>query len=987
MTETHTTADIHQEKVFEAHIVACLATDQGYIERDCASHYNVAHALDTGLLFRFLKTTQPDAWQVLEDHYSAQAEAEVLKRLDKALKDNPTHVVLREGTKLVPNIRFNLCFFKPASNLNPDLSRLYEANILSVMRQVTYSAKNKNAIDLVTFVNGIPVATLEVKNLLTGQNVKHAEKQYRQDRSPAGEPLLTFKRGAIVHFAVDQDNVSMTTRLRNGQTKFLPFNRGRDGGAGNPDVPDENRVAYLYKDLPDTKAVLSREVLLDLIGRFIHLERSDGKEVLIFPRFQQFDAVRKVLSDARFIGAGENYLIQHSAGSGKSNTIAWTAHQIINLHDADDTPLFDTAIIVTDRLVLDRQLQNTIGGFAQTEGVVKKIDGTSRDLKDAIVKGARIIITTIQKFGTEHLATISGQAGRNFAVIIDEAHSSQSGKAAQAMSDALTRDATSSDDIEDMVLAFQKARGPQKNISFLAFTATPRNVTLERFGRVGPDGKPRPFHLYSMRQAIEEEFIVDVLKNYMTYRAYYQLEKTIEDDPALKGRKAQSRVARYASLHPTAIDQKVEVIVEHFRRHVAKDLSGQAKAMIVTQSREHALRYWQQLTRYIEDKGYTGLKALVAFSGDLTIDGNVWTEATANGFAETELPKKFDTDEYQILVVAEKYQTGFDQPKLVAMYVDKKLAGLQAVQTLARLNRTYPHKTRTFVLDFQNTMEDVKEAFAPFFEATALEERTDLNQIYDLEQRISSSTYIHKDEVERFADQFFKGDLTTQDRLKLEGIVRLALDRFELDEDQAQQEEFRQLLKSFQRFYAFVAQVVSLNDAWLEKLYAYTSWLSRLLPSRDVPADITITDDMLNLSAFKLKKGEEGSASLAAGETTSLAAITEFGANPYTEEEERSLSEIIEAFNERHGTRFSREDFLRFERVTREIMDEDMTEMVRNNPADVVYNAFSQAFFQGMVKMFQNDNEMRNIVMTDKDAREQATRHFFKRAQRAAREG
>jgi len=986
MTHSHTTADIHQEKVFEAHIVACLTADQGYIERTCASHYDVAHALDTELLFRFLKTTQPDAWQVLEDHYSAQAETEILKRLEQAFKQNPTHVVLREGIKLMPNIRFALCFFKPASNLNPDLTRLYEANILSVMRQVFYSAKNKNAIDLVTFVNGIPVATLEVKNHLTGQNVKHAEKQYRQDRSPAGEPLLTFKRGAIVHFAVDQDNVSMTTRLMNGKTRFLPFNRGRNGGAGNDDIKGENRVAYLYKDLPETRAVFSREVLLNLIGRFIHLERSGGKEVLIFPRFQQFDAVRKLLSDARSNGAGRNYLIQHSAGSGKSNTIAWTAHQIINLHDATDQPLFNTAIIVTDRLVLDRQLQNTIGGLAQTEGVVKKIEGTSRDLKEAIQTGARVIITTIQKFGTEHLATLSGQAGKNFVVIIDEAHSSQSGKAAQAMSNALTRDGTSSDDIEDMVLAFQRARGPQKNISFLAFTATPRNVTLERFGRIGSDGKPHPFHLYSMRQAIEEEFIVDVLKNYMTYQAYFQLEKTIDEDPAFKGRKAQSRVARYASLHPTAIDQKVEVIVEHFRRNVAGKLHGQAKAMIVTQSREHALRYWQRLNVYVADKGYTNLKALVAFSGDLEVDGNTWTEATANGFAETELPRKFDTDGYQILIVAEKYQTGFDQPKLVAMYVDKKLAGLQAVQTLARLNRSYGKDKPTFVLDFQNTMEDVKTAFAPFYEATALEERTDLNQIYDLEQRISNATYIHQDEVERFADQFFKGDLTTQDRLRLEGTVRLAVARFELDEDETQKEEFRQILKSFQRFYAFVAQVVSLNDAGLEKVYAYSSWLSRLLPSRDVPADINVADDMLNLSAFKLQKGEEGSASLRPGETSELQPITEFGANAYTEEEEKSLSEIIDSFNDRHGTQFSREDFLRFERVTRDIMDEDMTEMVKNNPADVVYNTFSQAFFQGMVRAFQQDNEMRNIVMTDKDARDQATRHFFKRAQRHAKQ-
>ena len=983
----HPTADIHQEKVFEEHIVRCLMEDLGYLERNPATDYDVPLAMDTGLLFRFLKTTQPEAWQSLVDHYSTAAEAELLKRLEKALKEQPTHKVLRDGIKLVPNIQFALCYFKPASNLNPDLTRLYEANILSVMRQVEYSAKNANAIDLVTFVNGIPVATLEVKNLLTRQTFKHGERQYRKDRSPGGEPLLTFKRGAIVHFAVDQDNVSMTTRLMNGKTRFLPFNRGRDEGAGNPDVPGENRVAYLYKDLPGTKAIFSREVLLDLIGRFIHLERSNGKEVLIFPRFQQLDAVRRILADAKQHGAGSNYLIQHSAGSGKSNTIAWTAHQIINLHDDADRPLFDTAIIVTDRLVLDRQLQNTISGFAQTEGVVRKIDGTSRDLKKAIEQGKRIIITTIQKFGTEHLATISGQASKSFAVIIDEAHSSQSGKAAQAMTDALTREEVSPESIEDLILAHQAARGPQQNISFLAFTATPRNVTLERFGRMGEDGKPHPFHLYSMRQAIEEGFILDVLQNYMTYNAYYQLEKAIEDNPEFKGRKAQRRVARFASLHPTAIDQKVEVIVEHFRRHVMRELDGHAKAMIVTQSREHALRYWQHINRYIQDKGYGDLKALVAFSGDLNIDGTDWTEATANGFPETELPKRFDTDEFQILVVAEKYQTGFDQPKLVAMYVDKKLAGLQAVQTLARLNRTFPGNKRTFVLDFQNTMEDIKQAFSPFFEATQLEERTDLNQIYDLEGRISGSTYVIRDQVERFADRFFKGDLNTQDRLRLEGLVKEAVSRFELDEDEAQKEEFRQLLKSFMRFYVFAAQVVSLQDPWLEKLFAYVSWLSRLLPSREVPADITITDDMLNLSAFKLQKGEEGSASLKPGETETLSPITEFGANPYTEEEEKSLSEIIESFNERHGTNFTREDFLRFERVSREIMDEDMKEMMRNNPADVVYSQFAQAFFHGMVRMFQQDNEMRSVVMTDKEAREQATRHFFNREMRMAREG
>jgi len=975
---------LHQEHVFEQHIVQSLVNHQDYMERDCATHYDAATALDKELLFRFLKTTQPDAWKTLEEHYSVQAENEVIKRLEKALKEHPTHKVLRDGIKLVPNIQFALCFFKPASNLNPELMRLYEANILSVMRQVIYSKRNRNAIDIVTFVNGIPVITMEVKNLLTKQNFRNAELQYQKDRSPAGEPLLTFKRGAIVHFAVDQDNVSMTTRLMNGKTRFLPFNRGRDGGAGNPDIPGENRTAYLYKDLPEAKAVLSREVLLDLIGRFIHLDRKDGREAILFPRYQQFDAVRKILHHSRSMGAGHNYLIQHSAGSGKSNTIAWTAHQIITLHDDEDKPLFDTAIIVTDRLVLDRQLQGTISGFDHVQGVVKKIDGTSRDLKAAIEAGARIIITTIQKFGTDHLAALSGQANRNFAVIIDEAHSSQSGKSAQALSDALTRDDQKPQDIEDIILAHQKARGPQKNISFLAFTATPKNVTLERFGTTGPDGKPYPFHLYSMRQAIEEGFILDVLQHYTTYHAYYQLEKTIEDDPAFKGRKAQSRVARFATLHPTALDQKVEVIVEHFRRHVAGELNGQAKAMVVNQGIEHAIRYWQHINRYIAKKGYDDLKALVAFSGEKTVDGETWTEAQANGFAETELPKRFDTDEFQLLVVAEKYQTGFDQPKLVAMYVDKRLAGLQAVQTLARLNRTHPLKTKTFVMDFQNTMEDIREAFAPYFETTALEDRTDVNQIYDLESKISGSTYILKDEVQRFAERFYKGDHSPQSRLELEGIVRNAVGRFELDEDEAQQEEFRQLLRSFMRFYAFVAQVMPLNDTWLEKVYVYSSWLSRLLPSREVPAEISLNDEMLQLSAFRLNKEEEGSASLQAGETDVLSPITEFGANPYTEEEEKSLSEIIQSFNERHGTQFSREDFLRFERVTRDIMDDDMKEMVRNNPADVVYTAFAQAFFQGMVKMFQQDNEMRNIVMTDKDAREQATRHFFKRAQRQA---
>lgn len=986
---------VHRERVLQNHLIERLVTAEGYEQRVAATDFDRALAMDRALVARFIQHTQREAWDKLVQHYTASAEDTLFTQLTKALKDRGLLDVLRKGIKIVPGIHFSLCYFRPASGLEPKRLEEYHANILSVMDEVEYSQKHGGRLDVVLFLNGLPVATLETKNLLTGSTFRHAEKQYRQDRSPAGEPLLTFKRGALVHFAVDEDNVSMTTHLQNGKTRFLPFNRGRDGGAGNPDVDDEFRVAYLYRSGEWGDAIFSRSVLLDVIGQFMHLEAAGKSEAMIFPRFQQLDAVRRLMGHAKANGPGSNYLIQHSAGSGKSNTIGWLAHHAINLHDAADQQVFNTAIIVTDRVVLDRQLQGTVSQFEQTSGVVKKIDGTSRQLKDAIAKGARIIVTTIQKFSTDHLRAISGQGNRSFAVIVDEAHSSQSGKSAQAMTDALTREASSSEDIEDLIAEYQRARGPQANISFFAFTATPRNVTLERFGIKGADGLPHPFHLYSMRQAIEEGFILDVLQNYMTYKAYYQLEKTIEDDPQLSGRRGQRKVARYATLHATAIGQKVEIVVEHFRRHVMGELNGQAKAMIVTQSREHALRYYFGVRNYMETEGYTDLKALVAFSGDLELDGETYTEADVNGFSETELPGRFDgfkpdgspySETYRILIVAEKYQTGFDQPKLCAMYVDRKLAGLQAVQTLSRLNRTRPGKERTFILDFQNTIEDIQNAFRPYYEDTTVEAMSDPNQVYDLEGRLYKFGYLDRDEIQRFAQVYFKGPLGGSDRARLEGLVRHAVARFEADDDEGRQEEFRQLLKSYNRFYSFIAQVIRLEDTSLEKLASYGAWLSRLLPNREVPPEIELTEDMLRLQAFKVDQKEQGSASLSPGDTQALKAIIEFGAKEYTEDERKELSEIVRAFNDRHGTEFSEADMIRFEQVNREILDEDLTEMLRNNPPDVVYTAFAQAFFQGAIRMFQRDNEMRNIVLTDAQAREKATRHFFNRALREARE-
>lgn len=995
MTKTHTPQDVHLEHVLEHHLCTQLNSKQGYRLRT-SSDYDRDLALDRELIIEFVRTTQPKEWAKLEGQYSASAEAEFFKQLEANLKNVGTLGVLRHGIKIVPGIKLRLCAFQPASSVNPELTAQYHANILSIARQVRYSRRNDNEIDVIAFVNGIPVATFELKNELTGTTFRHAEKQYQKDRTPANEPLLTFKRGALVHFAMDESNISMTTRLMNGKTRFLPFNRGtEEGGAGNREIPGEFRTAYMWADQPEGLAVLSRPVLLDIIGGFMHLlvEEKPGKnntaerrETMIFPRFHQLDAVRKMMADAQALGTGRNYLIQHSAGSGKSNTIAWTAHRAITLHDANDKPVFDTAIIVTDRIVLDRQLQRTVAQFAQTAGVVKTIDGTSKQLKAALAGGARIVVTTIQKFSTEHLATLSGMADKRFAIIVDEAHGSQSGKSAQAMTEALSREeGEDKRTIEDIVADYQAARGPQPNISFFAFTATPRNVTLERFGRKGSDGLPHPFHLYSMRQAIEEGFILDVLRNYMTYKAYYQLEKTIEDDPELSSLQARRRVARFASMHPAAIGQKVEVMVEHFRRHVQDGLESQAKAMVVTQSREHALRYYQGIRDYLADAGYDDMRALVAFSGELTVDGHVYTEAEVNGFAETELSAKFDGPDFQVLIVAEKYQTGFDQPKLCAMYVDRKLAGLQAVQTLSRLNRIFPGKEDTYILDFQNTVEEVQDAFRPFYEVTTLEANSDPNQIYTLERRLKQFGVIDDAEVQRFAETFYKGELSGHDRARLEGLVRQAVVRFEADEED-QQEEFRQLLQSYMRFYSFLSQIMMLGDTDLEKLYAYAAWLVRLLPNRHIPADIEITDDMMRLQAFRIEQKEKGSASLVPGDHDPLSPISEFAAKPYTEEEHRALSEIISSFNEKHGAQFSADDFIRFEGVNREILDEDMVEMLKNNSEDVVYRAFRDVFFRGAIRAFQRDNEMKSAMMTDPEAREQITKHFFRRAQRQVRE-
>ncbi|ATG47791.1 DEAD/DEAH box helicase [Celeribacter ethanolicus] len=985
---------LHTEEAVELHFVDQLVTRQGWRERPYTA-FDRKTALDPEMIEEYVRTTQPDAWKKLSDQYPGKERETLTRQVEERLKSVGTLEVLRQGITIVPGIKITLCTFKPASGLNPATLRAYEGNILGVMRQVRYSLRSENAIDVVLFINGIPFSTLELKNTLTGSTYQAAEKQYRKDRAPNGEPLLTFKRGALVHFALDQDNVSMTTQLNNGKTRFLPFNRGRDGGAGNPDVEDEFRIAYLYRDIGARKAVFSREVLLGILHRFVlvdEVEQPGGqvKRTTIWPRFQQLDAVRMLIQDAKANGAGQNYLFQHSAGSGKSNTIAWAAHHLATLHDDNDQAIFDTVIVVTDRVVLDRQLQQTIKSFAQTEGYVKPIDGTSRQLKKAIEDGAKIIISTIHKFSTDQLSVLKNENHKRFAIIIDEAHSSQSGKHADSMARVLadgelTEEEKEFDATEQALLELQRLRGPQANLSYLAFTATPKNVTLERFGRVGENG-PEPFHLYSMRQAVEEGFILDVLRNYQTYKSYAKLEKAIDEDPELLERKSSRKVARFIDFHETSMAQKAEVIVEHFRRHALPELSGQAKAMVVTSSREHAIKTHQAITKYITDNGYTDVTSLVAFSGEITIDGQPYTEPGINGFAETELPRQFDGQTYNVLVVAEKYQTGFDQPKLVAMYIDRRLSGLQAVQTLARLNRIYPSKNRTYILDFRNTVEEIQAAFKPYYNVTQLEDISDPNQVYNLEARLKAFGVLDATEIDRFVTRFLQSSKRADERPVLEGIVRQAVTRFNENLNDDDQEEFRQVLASFLRFYSFIAQVVDLGDTDLEKLHLYGTWLKRILPTRQAPQGGDVTDDMLEMAAFRLQKeGEEQDASLGKDDNQALSPIDRFGANPYTEEESKTLTEIITSFNARHGTEFSEEDYIRFEAVNNDILDDDVwAEMLRNNDPRDVRPRFDAEFMRRAIQAFQRDNAMRNAFMQDQEARNMLMGLMFQRAVRGA---
>ena len=927
-------------------------------------------------LLDFVRETQPQQWERLERIHGEKAGEKFCKRVAKQLDDRGVVEVLRRGVEDL-GARFKLVFFAPGSDLNEVLAEKYWANRMTVVRQLHYSTKNENSVDTVLFVNGIPVVTLELKNQLTGQTYRNAIDQYKRSR-PAREVLFGLNRRAVVHFAVDTDEAWMTSKLAGMDTVFLPFNRGFDNGAGNPPVPGKYRTSYLWEE------VLAKDSLLDILHRFVQFiphESDRRKDKLIFPRYHQLDAVRALVADAKDNGAGKNYLVQHSAGSGKSNTIAWLAHHLSNLHDEQQRAVFDSIIVITDRRVLDKQLQDTIYAMDHTAGVVVKVDKNARQLTEALADGVKIIISTLQKFPFVDVSQIA-TSGKRFAVVVDEAHSSQTGEASerlkQVLADTATAGKESEEDLLDRYAAAEaqveaeqleideqiaeelRAQGRQQNLSFFAFTATPKQKTLEIFGTPGPDATPVPFHVYSMRQAIEEGFILDVLKNYTTYQTFYRVGKTTADDPEYSTKQANKALGKYLSLHPYNLRQKAEIIIEHFRANVAHKIGGNAKAMLVTGSRLHAVRYYFAFRNYIKQMGYTDLGVLVAFSGTVEDKGAEYTEEQLNQIPEAELPEKFATGEYQLLLVAEKYQTGFDQPLLHTMYVDKKLHGVKAVQTLSRINRMHPGKTDTFVLDFVNTAEDIQKSFQDYYISTGITEETDPNVVYDLYHFLASYHLWTDKEIEGFTKVFFTESKkqTNLDFSRLNAYLDPAVARFDelTEEDKL---EVRARINKFNRNYDFLTHIIRYDDERLHRFAAYAKLLVRKLHIEGDPTPHL--EDEVSLQYYRLQQVYEGSIELE-DEEGQLANNPDTGGA--SEDEKDNLSNIISKLNERWGTEFTHMDKV-IEQLTEDMIEDAEVKARAHNSMDMFSIVYAERIQDIMLERMNQNQDFAIKYLSD----------------------
>lgn len=979
---------ILSEKEYQRYIIDNLVKNNGYIERN-AGQYDRLHAVDKEMLIQFLDDTQSDEMVKLRKIYKSDAEDTIVGCVNTAVtqKGGSLLSVLKHGVE-ISNIHLDLMYTKPATDFNKKLVEKYEKNLFSVMEEVWISDKER--IDLVIFLNGLAIMSFELKCEMAGQSYEDAIYQYRTKRDPKNR-LFLFKAGTLVNFAMDLNEVYMATQLKGTSTYFLPFNQGNgsgiNAGKGNPVYGDRFPVYYMWDK------ILKKDMVLELISKFIFIEVSEKedpltgkkikKETLIFPRYHQLDVVKKVLEDVKVNKTSQNYLIQHSAGSGKTNEIAWLAHRLSSIHTDENENIFDNVIIITDRVVVDRQLQDAVRKLEHQNGYIKVMDDkcSSQDLKKALEGNTKIIATTIHKF--LYIQDIVGKLNnKTFAVIIDEAHSSTSGKDMAAVTKALGNDVDyESDefnmDAEDIIVDEIARTGKQKNVAMFAFTATPKATTLQIFGRANKNGEREPFHTYSMKQAIEEGFILDVLQSYTTYKTFYQVNKEIEEDPKYKNNAAKRKIARFIALHETNISQRVEIIIEHFRQNVMNELGGQAKAMVVTSSRAEAVKYKKAFEDYVNRKGYTGIHALVAFSGkvngksvDKAYEGSEFTESSMNGFSDDKTPVMFDTDGYQVLIVANKYQTGFDQPKLSAMYILKKLKGVNAVQTLSRLNRICPpYDKKVFVLDFMNTYEDIQNAFKPYYTTTLLVNTVTPESVYDLFDKVDKYNLLDVDDVDAFNEKLYSDIKNSEKKASLNGYLQRSKKIFDTF-DEKKQKECYLTLRKFVRFYEFLLLVSSFEDVNLHKKYKFITYLLSYLRVNTGGEGFDL-DNKIKADGFYQKNLGTSKKSQTSSPYIKLP-VTEIN---LTEDEEKRLSEIIADVNSRVGKSYDKDVAVKAMLQIKDIMmksEELKASALVNEPNDFEFTYFDNiddALIEGLSQnqdffsLLLNNEEIKKEVL------------------------
>lgn len=995
---------IDERYEYQREIINHLVQENGYVERNHRD-FDKNYALDRELLFKFLKDTQADTLAELEKIFDDDLEETIINTINNFIisKQGSLLSALKHGID-INNKHLILLYGKPATSFNPELSRLYDKNIFSVMEEVYPDEANKERVDLVIFVNGFAVISFELKSNSQGQSYGDAIEQYRKDRNPKNR-LFRFKAGCLVNFAMDTEEVHMTTKLDKEKTFFLPFNMGKgegvNSGAGNPSFKDKYSVFYMWED------ILKKDTLIELITKFIFIEskevkdqvtgKTKRKERIIFPRYHQLDVIRKTLADLKVNKTSQNYLIQHSAGSGKTNSIAWLAHRLASLHDDDDQVIFDNVIIMTDRVVVDRQLQKAIMGLEHKTGLIRVMDDkcTSADLKLALESNTKIVVTTIQKFPyvVDLLKDGSNQNGivlknKKFAVIIDEAHSSTAGKDMMAVTSALSSiDNFYEQDIQDQLVQEIQSAGKQKNVSMFAFTATPKPTTLRLFGRPDKHGNYRAFHLYSMKQAIEERFILDVLANYTTYETYFELNKEIADDPELKTADAKRQIAQQIDLNDTNVAQRTKIIIEHFRQHVMSELGNQAKAMVIMASRKAAVKYQQAFKKYIEDHHYTDMGLLVAFSGKVkTNDDKEFTEASINGISEDRTAREFNKDTYRFLLVANKYQVGFDQPKLTAMYVMKRIAGVNAVQTLSRLNRICPPYEKTpFVLDFVNGYEDIEKAFAPYYTTTLLADTVNKQLIYNLVEKIEGFYVIDPMSVEGTNIVLHKTRIESRDKKKLNFYFG-ATEKKIKELDEVTQREVIVILRHFVRCYEFLLQVSSLDDIELQKLYNYISYLLKYVDISRPGQGYDLTGKIKASKFTQKKTGEHKKGTSRSNPEVKLPMADE---SEIGEDKKKRLSEIIEEINRTTGSNFDKDIAVKSMLQLRDLMmkSNDLRSSAQNNNEHDFELSYFDRIDDMLIEGLEHNKEFFTLLLNNADLKKEVLGTFASEVYDALRTG